>query len=60
LADVFLPLFLPANKNDMSHQFIGDGANVFIAIAAVVVGFVAALSFVDFRRTTNKENEDHH
>jgi len=60
LADVFLPLFLPANKNDMFHQFIGDGANVFIAIAAVVVGFVAALSFVDFRRTTNKENEDHH
>ena len=44
----------------MFHQFIGDGANVFIAIAAVVVGFVAALSFVDFRRTTNKENEDHH
>lgn len=55
-----LPLFLPANKTDMFHQFIGDGANVFIAIAAVIVGFLAALGFVDFKRTTKNENEDHH
>ena len=55
-----MPLFLPSNKTDMFHQFIGDGANVFIAIAAVIVGFAAALGFVDFRRTTKKENDDHH
>jgi hypothetical protein len=55
-----MALFLPANKNDMFHQFIGDGANVFIAIAAVVIGFAAALGFTDFRRTTKKENDDNH
>lgn len=43
----------------MFHQYIGDGANVFIAIAAVIVGFVAALSFVDFRRTTKGEDKEH-
>ena len=60
LEDDVLPLFLPANKTDMFHQFIGDGANVFIAIAAVIVGFAAALGFVDFRKTTKKEDEEHH
>jgi hypothetical protein len=54
------PLFLPANKNDMFHQYIGDGANVFIAIAAVIIGFAAALGFVDFKRTTKSENEEEH
>ncbi|HTF18315.1 MAG TPA: hypothetical protein VK658_09605 [Chryseolinea sp.] len=44
----------------MFHQFIGDGANVFIAIAAVIVGFAAALGLVDFRRTTKKEDEEQH
>lgn len=44
----------------MFHQFIGDGANVFIAIAAVIVGFLAALALVDFRKTTKNEHEDHH
>jgi len=43
----------------MFNQFIGDGANVFIAIAAVVIGFAAALGFVDFKRTTRDEKKDH-
>lgn len=43
----------------MFNQYIGDGANVFIAIAAVIVGFAAALGFVDFRRTTNDEKKEH-
>jgi hypothetical protein len=43
----------------MFHQFIGDGANVFIAIAAVIIGFAAALGFVDFKRTTRDEKKDH-
>jgi hypothetical protein len=53
-------LFLPANKKDMFHQYIGDGANVFIAIAAVVIGFAAALGFVDFKRTTKNDEEHPH
>ena len=43
----------------MFHQFIGDGANVFIAIAAIIIGFAAAMGFVDFRKTTRKGKEDH-
>jgi hypothetical protein len=44
----------------MFNQFIGDGANVFIAIAAVIVGFATALGLTDFKRTTTKEKDDHH
>jgi len=43
----------------MFHQFIGDGANIFIAIAAILIGFGAAMGFVDFKKTTKKEKEEH-
>jgi hypothetical protein len=36
-------------------QIIGDGANLFIVIVAVVVGFVGGLSMVDKARTEEKE-----
>lgn len=55
-----MPLFLPANNTSMFNQYIGDGANLFIAIAAVIIGFVAALSFIDFRKTTKEEQDDQH
>ncbi|HZY81394.1 MAG TPA: hypothetical protein VFE50_17850 [Cyclobacteriaceae bacterium] len=37
-------------------QVIGSGANAFILIITVVVGFVSALSFIDSKKTM-KENE---
>lgn len=40
----------------MFHQYLGDGANVFIAIVAVVIGFAAAMGYIDFLKTT-KRNE---
>jgi hypothetical protein len=40
----------------MFQQFIGDGANIFIAIVAVVIGFAAALGYVDFLKV-KKEQE---
>jgi hypothetical protein len=40
----------------MFEQVIASGANTFIIIVALVIGFVAALSFLDNRKTT-KENE---
>jgi len=43
----------------MFHQFIGDGANVFIAIVAVLIGFATALGYVDYLKTTKKEKKDH-
>jgi hypothetical protein len=41
----------------MFHQYIGDGANVFIAIVAVIIGFAAALGYVDFRKVKKEEKE---
>jgi hypothetical protein len=42
----------------MFQQFIGDGANIFIAIIATIVGFVAALGYVDYLKT-KKEEQNH-
>jgi hypothetical protein len=42
----------------MFEQYIGDGANLFITIAAVVVGFIAALGYLDFLKTKKEQKED--
>jgi len=42
----------------MFDQFIGDGANLFITIVAVLIGFVAAIGYMDFNKN-NKEEESH-
>ena len=39
------------------NQIVGSGANAFVTIIAVVVGFVAALTFLDSKRTF-KENDE--
>ncbi len=41
----------------MFEQVVGEGANIFITIVAVLVGFIAALSYVDFVRTKKEEND---
>jgi len=40
------------------NQVVGNGANLFVIIVAVVVGFVAALAFIDSQRTTRDQNEN--
>ena len=40
----------------MFEQVIGDGANLFFIIIALVVGFAAGMSYVDNLKT--KKNED--
>ena len=42
----------------MFEQFIGDGANVFIAIVAVLVGFATAMGYIDYMKTKKQENKD--
>ncbi len=42
----------------MFEQYIGDGANLFITIVAVLVGFVAALGYLDFLKTEKKQEND--
>jgi hypothetical protein len=41
----------------MFNQYIGDGANVFIAIVAVLIGFAAALGYIDFKKV-KKDGKD--
>lgn len=42
----------------MFEQVVGEGANIFITIVAVLVGFVAALSYVDFVKVKKEEEEN--
>ena len=42
----------------MFQQFIGDGANLFITIVAVLIGFAAAIGFMDFQKTNNNHEEE--
>ncbi len=42
----------------MFEQNIGDGANLFITIVAVIIGFVSALAFLDKMKTSKNEKED--
>ena len=42
----------------MFHQFIGDGANIFIAIVAVIIGFAAAMGYTDYVRTNKQAKKD--
>jgi len=40
------------------NQIVGDGANLFLLIVAIVVGFAAGMSYTDFKKT-KKEQENH-
>lgn len=42
----------------MFNQYVGDGANIFIAIVAVLVGFATALGYVDAMKTKKHHKED--
>lgn len=41
----------------MFTQYVGDGANLFIAIVAVIIGFAGAMGYIDFLKTTKKEEK---
>ncbi|MFM7851063.1 MAG: hypothetical protein ACKO96_03905 [Flammeovirgaceae bacterium] len=38
----------------MFHQNVADGANIFVIIVAVIVGFAVAMGYVDYLRTKQK------
>ena len=43
----------------MFEQNVGDGANIFITIVAVIIGFAAAMGYIDYNKSTKKqENKD--
>ncbi|GIV37953.1 MAG: hypothetical protein KatS3mg032_2332 [Cyclobacteriaceae bacterium] len=41
----------------MFQQYIGSGANWFILIVAVIIGFVNALIYIDFQKTKKERNQ---
>lgn len=43
----------------MFEQVVGDGANLFITIVAVIIGFVNALAFIDYRKVKKEQNTEH-
>ena len=43
----------------MFEQVVGDGANLFITIVAVIIGFVNALAFIDYRKVKKEQNTGH-
>ena len=42
----------------MFEQYVGSGANLFITIVAVIIGFAAAMGYVDFQKTKTQEHKD--
>ncbi len=43
----------------MFEQVIGEGANIFITIVAVLIGFIAGMSYADFVKVKKEQNNDH-
>jgi len=42
----------------MFNQSVGDGANLFFVILAVIIGFAAAMGYTDFLRTKRDEHNE--
>lgn len=43
----------------MFEQNVGDGANIFVTIVAVIVGFAAAMGYIDYNKKTKKQEDKH-
>ena len=41
----------------MFEQYVGSGADLFITIVAVLIGFVTAIAVLDLGKTKKEENE---
>jgi hypothetical protein len=41
------------------NQIIGDGANLFILIVAIVIGFAGGMGYTDYVRTKKEEENQH-
>lgn len=42
----------------MFEQNVADGANLFLIIVAVIIGFVSALGYLDFKKNTENKSKD--
>lgn len=41
----------------MFEQVVGNGANLFVTIVAVLIGFASAVGFLDYRKTKKEEHK---
>lgn len=41
----------------MFYQVVGDGANLFVLIVAIIIGFINALAFVDAQKVKKEEEQ---
>lgn len=46
-------------ETSMFDQIVGDGANWFLIIIAVLIGFVSALGYVDYLKVKKEEEGKH-
>ena len=44
----------------LATEFLEFGANLFFWIVAIIIGLVAAVSFLDFRKTHGPQEPHHH
>ncbi|HEY5824453.1 MAG TPA: hypothetical protein VIT44_08815 [Cyclobacteriaceae bacterium] len=42
----------------MFDQVVGDGANLFVIIVAVLIGFATAIGFINFQKTKREDPKD--
>ena len=42
---------------DLLNPAVTDGVNLFVNIVVVLISFVAAVSFIDFKKTQSKDSE---
>ena len=41
------------------NQIVGDGANLFVVIVAIIIGFAAGMGYTDYLKTKKEENNQH-
>jgi hypothetical protein len=41
----------------MFQQYVGSGADLFILIVSVIIGFATALAYLDYRKTKKEQEE---
>jgi hypothetical protein len=41
------------------NQVVGDGANLFMLIVAIVIGFAAGMAYTDYTKTKKEEENPH-
>ena len=42
----------------MFEQYVGDGANLFITIVAIIIGFISAVGLLDFMGSGKKNTKE--